>query len=136
MGTAELKKWSLTLHQGVALVSFAQGTLITPEMLIDTYDALNADPQKYRTTNAVYDLRNIVPDQTFGFERMLRVAGYVQANREPWWKHEKTALVVSTSVTYGLSRMYSALMDGKTGHQVKVFEEDLEAAIKWAQAPD
>ncbi len=131
-----MKKWRISLTQGLVLVKFEPGALVTPQMLKDVYDELNADPEKYRATNAVYDLRGIVPDPKAGFEQMENVALHVGTNRQDWWKHNKTAFVVNGKLSFGIARMYATLGEDKLGHQVNVFDDDLESAISWAQPAD
>ncbi len=80
--TAETKPWKLSLHQGVALIQFVSGTLVTPQMLKDVYHGLNDQPDKYRTTNMVWDLRNIVFAPSIGFEEVMRIVHHIQSTWE------------------------------------------------------
>lgn len=126
-------KWRLSIHQGVVLIQFEPGTVVTPEMLKDIYHELNSDPEKYRTTNIVWDLRNIVPSQSLGFEEMLQIVRHIQASWDDQWKHEKSALLVNSKALFGLSRIYASLVEDKLGYEVNVFEDGLQAAIDWAK---
>ncbi len=128
-----MKQWRISMRQGVVLVEFEDGTVLTPEMLLDIYRVLNADPQKYRTTNVVYDLRNTVPDKTANVDQIVDVAATFKTQRESWWKHEKTALVASTKVMYGLCRMYASMAEDTLDYEVQVFDNDLESAFIWAR---
>ncbi len=128
-----MKPWRLSSRQGVVLVEFDPGAVVTNQMRKDIYCELNADPQKYRTTNIVYDMRNIELDQSVNYENLIEVVEYFQASRESWWTHNKTALVVSSKVAYGLSRMYATLAEESLDYEVRVFDNDLESAISWAQ---
>lgn len=134
-GSGTDKVWRISIHQGLVLIKFQPGAFITHEILKSVYDELNADPQKYRITNVVYDLRDIVPDPNAGFKEMVDIVEHVKANRQDWWKHDKTAYVVSGKFSYGMARMYATLGENKLGHQVNIFDNDLEAAIKWAKLP-
>jgi hypothetical protein len=131
-----MNPWSISIDHGVVLIEFNPGTVITPDLLIDIYKALNADPEKYRSTNVVYDMRDIVPTEEASFEKMIGVVKTFQDQREGWWKHEKTALVVNSKIAYGLSRMYATLAEENLDYEVRVFDSDLTAAMAWAQASD
>lgn len=128
-----MKAWRISLKQGVVLIEFDDGTVVGPEMLLDTYRTLSADPEKYRSRNAVYDLRNIVPSADAGFETAREAVKTFGALRQEGWKHKKTALVVSSKITYGLCRMYATLVEENLDYEARVFDRDLEAAIRWAQ---
>lgn len=130
---SEDRPWQVLLYQGLALIEFARGTMVTPEMLMDINRFLNADPTKYRTTNLVCDLRNVMPSAKNGYKEMMHLAGRFRSLMESWWKHQKTALVVSSEVIYGLGRMYGALAEYNSGLQVEIFRNDLQAAIQWSQ---
>jgi hypothetical protein len=58
---------------------------------------------------------------------------YFKARREPWWKHDKTALVTNNAAVFGMARMYASLIEGKLNHQVAIFDNDLKAAIEWTR---
>ena len=115
------------------MVKFDPGTLVTPEMLEQVTDELNSQPQKYRVTNLVLDLRNVKPDPIVGYEELSQIAVHIQAGWENGWTHEKTAVVVTDKVTFGMSRIYAALADVQLNYRVRIFDNDLEAAIQWAQ---
>jgi hypothetical protein len=136
-GFSEDQPWQILLYQGLVLVEFAHGTMISPEMFADINRFLNADPTKYRTANLVCDLRNVVPSPETGYKEMMQLAGRFRGMMESWWKHEKTALVVSNELVYGLGRMYGALAEYNSGLKVEIFRNDLRGAIHWAcTAPD
>ena len=133
-GIKEMKPWRITLRQGLVLVTFEPGKEITLAMIRDINHQLNSDPKKYRLTNVVYDLRGIVPAKVIDLDKITELVEHMQTRRESWWKHEKTAMVVDSKITYGLSRMYTAMAEGVLEHQVNIFEDDLEAAIEWARS--
>jgi hypothetical protein len=62
------------------------------------------------------------------------MVAYFRARRESWWKHDKTALVVNSKVLFGMARMYATLMEGKLNHKVRIFENDLPAAMAWTRS--
>ncbi len=128
-----MNKWRISFDQGLVVVEFDSETPITDEMFIEIYRTLNSDPQKYRITNAVYDMRNIVLDENINFKNLFEMVKQFEVSRESWWKHEKTALVVNSKVAYGISRMYATLAQDQMGYEVQIFVDDLQAAIEWAQ---
>lgn len=127
------KDWRISLNQGVVLVQFSPGATVSAEVLVGLHDFLAADPEKYRKTNAVLDLRNIVPSGDTGYEQMQKIVHRFQVMRQAWWKHEKTALVVSNDLTFGLSRIYASLSENIENYRVKIFRDDLESALAWAR---
>jgi hypothetical protein len=131
-----MKTWRISLKQGVVLIEFDDGTVLGPETLLDIYQTLSNEPEKYRTVNSVYDLRNIMPADEVGFKQMMELVKSFKRLRQSEWKHQRTALVVSSKIAYGLSRMYASLVEENLDYEVKIFNEDLEMAIKWAQAQD
>lgn len=133
-----MKAWRISLKQGVVLIEFDQDTVLTPQTLLDVYQKLSSEPEKYRAVNSVYDLRNIVPTGDAGFEQMTEMVKAFKRMRKSGWKHKRTALVVSSKITYGLSRMYASLVEEKMDYDVRIFDKDLEGAIQWArgQEPD
>jgi peroxiredoxin len=127
------KDWRISLNQGVVLVQFSPGAMVTSEVLVDLHDCLVADPEKYRKSNAVLDLRNIVPSGDTGYEQMQKIVHRFQVMRQAWWKHEKTALVVSSDLAFGLSRIYASLAENIENYEVRIFKDDLEGAMAWAR---
>lgn len=129
-----MNTWRISQEQGVVLVEFDSGTELTPGMINKITDKMNSQPEKYRSVNAVWDIRVIVPNRDSGFDEMFRVMGYIQRHWDSGWQQSKTALVVGSEETYGLARMYASLAESKLDYRVGVFENDLQAAIDWAQA--
>jgi hypothetical protein len=136
IGEDSQKDWRISLSQGVVLVQFTPGATVTSEVIVALHDFLAADPDKYRNTNAVLDFRNIEPGGDTGYQEMQRIVHRFQVIRQAWWKHEKTALVVDSNLVFGLSRIYASLVEDIENYEVKIFKQDLPAAIAWAQASD
>jgi hypothetical protein len=130
------KDWRISLERGVALVQFAGGATINAELIKSAYNHLISHPEKYRSSNAVWDFRNIVVGPTMGYREISEVVNHLQRLRPTYWQHSKSAVVVENKVSYGLCRMYGALMDGKLDFELKIFENDLDAAIAWAGESD
>ncbi len=128
-----MKEWRLSIHQGVVLIEFDPGTVLNPAMMRVITGKMNAEPEKFRTTNVVWDIRNILPDHDSGFDEMFRVVDYIRASWESWWTQTKTALVVGSKETLGLGRMFAALAEQSLDYEVQIFDNDLEGAINWAQ---
>ncbi|MFH1843313.1 MAG: hypothetical protein ABIF77_08890 [bacterium] len=82
-------------------------------------------------THVLWDLRegNLAG---FSAEEIRQLADFVSGN---WGKsgRSRAALVVAQEVDFGLSRMYSALLDTRTKSQVRVFR-DPELALDWLMA--
>jgi hypothetical protein len=130
-----MQDWQLSLTQGIVLVKFRPGALITSQLIMDVYDVLDSDPEKYRTTNLVFDARDVSVEKGLDFDKIGSLLDYVLARRQAWPAHNKTAMVVNSKAVYGLGRVYAALVDFKIGLEVKLFEDDLQAAIDWAIPP-
>jgi hypothetical protein len=133
MRETAMESWRISIHQGLVLIQFDPGTVVTADMLTAITDTLNSEPDKYRSTNVVWDLRNIEPEPNRGFDKLMHVAEHIQAGWQPGWKQRKTAVVADSRVIYGLSRIYAALADHQLDYEVQVFENDLQAALEWAQ---
>jgi hypothetical protein len=127
-----LTEWTLDIYKGVTLVTFKPGTPIKPDLLRAVYDSLNSDPTKYRTCNVVWDVRGVLLAEKLGFEPIFKLVDYFTENREDWWTHDRTAFVVDKKAVAGLIRIFDALKDQKLPYEVKVFWDDLEAAVAWA----
>lgn len=128
------KDWRITIERGVVLIRFAQGAIIDADLLKSAYNQLAADPEKYRNVNAVWDFRKVIAGQRLGYAEISEVVEHFQSLRQGFWQHRKSAVVVGNKVSYGLCRMYGALMDGKLDFELNIFENDLDAAIAWAAA--
>jgi hypothetical protein len=129
-----MKPWRLSIKQGLVLIEFADNTLITVDELKGVFAELNSEPDKYRFTNVVWDLRNITPDENLNFESFSKLVDYFKTQRQSHWKHDKTALVVSSQVAYGLSRIFGALAEDTLDYELKIFVNELQAALDWAQS--
>ncbi len=136
IGAEAEKDWRISIDKGVVLVQFTPGTIVDFEVLKGVFGELNSDPAKYRTKNIVWDVRNVVPASKAGYMTMSKVVRHFVDQREDWWKNDKTAVVVSSKLAYGLGRIYAALVDGKLDYEVKIFEKDFEAAFLWARTSD
>lgn len=130
------KEWRISLERGVALVQFAAGATINAELIKSAYNHLISHPEKYRSSNAVWDFRNIIIGPTMGYAEISEVVDHLQRLRPTHWQHSKSAVVVENKAAYGLCRMYGALMDGKLDFELIIFKNDLDAAIAWAAAED
>jgi hypothetical protein len=70
--------------------------------------------------------------EKLGFDPIFKLVDYFTENREGWWTHDRTAFVVDKKAVAGLIRIFDALKDQKLPYEVKVFWDDLEAAVAWA----
>ena len=129
-------RWQISLSKGVVVIQFTPGTVVDLEVIKGVYKELISEPAKYRSTNAVWDFRGALPGQNLHYEELNKLVEHFRELRQDWWKHKKSAVVVSGKAAFGLIRMYGALMDGRLDHEMQIFENDLEAAIKWAQPQD
>jgi len=82
------------------------------------------------TKNLLLDCRNAKPDERILSQDLEKIAGVTKR----YWelrKTGKTAIVASTDIVFGLSRMYEAFVkiEGLT-HSVKVFRS-MDEAIEW-----
>jgi hypothetical protein len=128
-----MSNWRLSLHQGIALIEFDTGMMIAPDILKSIYHALNSEPDKYRTTNTVWDFRNIEVDPDLGFDEMMQIVKHIKSQWDHKWQSTKSAMVVKTKAVYGLVRIYAALVEDQLDYEVNLFDNDLQAAIDWAQ---
>jgi len=124
----------ITPLEGVILIQFTPGTVVSSELFKDIFSEFSADAEKYHHVNHVWDLRYITPSLKMGFEDMIRLVQHLKSRWDSQWKIEKTALVVASKAAFGLSRMFVTLAEDNLDYEVKVFENDLEAALDWARA--
>jgi hypothetical protein len=127
------KPWRLSQKQGLVLVEFEPGTEVSADVVLEVYYELDAEPISYHASNVVWDLRNIVPAPNSGYEKMLELVERFRELRRSWWRYNKTALVVASKVTFGLSRMYASITESIRDCEVQIFNTDLQAAIDWAR---
>jgi hypothetical protein len=132
-GAPHEKPWRLSLTRDVVLLEIQPGTVVSLEMLLDINRALNSDPAKYRALNLVCDLRDIVPDPGIRFQHLMHLTTHFCDLREACWTQQKIALVVNSEAVFGLGRMYSTLLECNNNVEVRVFSNDFESAIDWAQ---
>ena len=135
-GSATDNRWRISLRQGLVLVEFKPGTVLTSEMIKTITSALNAQPEKYRTTNAIWDMRHVAPGPETGFNEVFQVKEHIQTHWQSWWTQSKLALLTANKASYGMSRMFASLAESSLEYKVRIFKDDLQAAIEWAQAPD
>jgi hypothetical protein len=131
-----IKTWRISLKQGVVFVEFEDGAVTGAGTFMEISRELHSNPEKYRSSNLVLDLRNIVPGPDTGFESLQNMVQQFKATRQAGLAHKKTALVVAGKLAFGLSRIYASLVEDSLDYQVNVFEDDLQAAIAWAAYPD
>jgi len=107
-------------HKVVGDLSFAE--------LRAELSALYAQPDFEVDTHVLWDLTE-GHLTSFSADEIRQMADFVSGN---WGKsgRSRAALVVAQEVDFGLSRMYSALLDTRTKSQVRVFR-DLELALHW-----
>jgi hypothetical protein len=134
-GPLKMQEWRLTIHQGVVLIQFDSGTVVTPPMLKDIYRGLNAEPEKFRATKVVWDFRNIQFHPDIGYEKVLELVKHVEHEWDDSWQVKKSAIVAKSKAFFGVCRIYASLVNDQLNYEVNVFENNLQAAIDWAQ-PD
>ncbi len=128
-----MHEWRLSIHQGIVLIEFDAGTVININNFKGIYTELNTKPEKYRTTNMVWDLRNIDLDPDLGYEEITQLVKHIQDTWDKNWTTDKSAMVVKSKAVFGMTRVYAALVEVQLPYEVQIFEDDLQAAIDWAR---
>ena len=97
------------------------------EYLKDLYNSLDSGPDM----NACWDLQE-ADFTSVSSEDVRVIMKYVNQH---WGKEgkNKAALVVSRDLGYGMSRMFQAMMDGKSSNEINIFK-DINEAKKWIEA--
>lgn len=127
------QEWRLSLHQGIVLIEFDAGTVINFNNLKGIYAKLNSKPSKYRTTNMVWDLRNIELDLALGYGEITQLVKHIKNTWDKNWTTDKSAMVVKSKAVFGMTRMYAALVEVQLPYEVQVFDNDIQSAIDWAR---
>ena len=116
------------------MVHFIPGTVITADMIIAVNFDLDSQPCWYRTTNVVWDLRNTLPEPSAGYDAILELVKRFSQLKGDWWRRRKTALVVASKVSFGLSRIYASIVDDIIDSELQIFYQDMPAALCWADS--
>ena len=121
--------YTLNEQQGFVRVTFAGGTLVTPQMVMEVIDLENL---RYGTKrlNALWDFRGCLPPEHFGFNDMDDIVQHVQIQSGFKWS-PRVALLIEADVQYGLSRMYQMLVEGFPT-EVDIFYDESEA-LAWVR---
>jgi hypothetical protein len=102
--------------------------------LTDFIDTLNAYGKSGPTKFELYDARSI-DGKRLTFDEMSAFADYLAKHAEIRPLGSKTAVVVTESIDFGLSRMISILTEETTDYQIEAFR-DRDEALGWLGLPE
>lgn len=104
----------------------------TAEDVLAAFEVLLANPDFQPGMNGIADLRNA---KTFlSATDVMRVARYLIEHRNEIGK-SKTAVLVSSDVSVGTTRMFQAYSDDRVGIETRIFHE-LDEAHRWLGLDD
>ena len=92
---------------------------------------LNAYGKRGATIKELYDARSI-EGKRLSNDEMNMLAEYLAKYSDKRASGSKTAIVVSESLDYGLSRMITILTEDTTTYDIEVFR-DIAEAYKWLE---
>jgi hypothetical protein len=119
--------YKMQLQDGMILVSFKEGTEVTPDLIIELIrresDMLGDD-----YLNALWDFRGCLPSDDFGYASVERIIDYITHYPQVQW-NPRLAILVEPGVQYGLSRMYQTLVD-EFPTEIGIFHE-WAVAMAW-----
>jgi hypothetical protein len=104
---------------------------ISADDILLALKALYSSPDYDHSRNSLWDFRNCTIN--LSGDEMRKIINFEQKNRlEPGGG--KAALLVSSSVNFGLARMYNLLSEHKVEQTLMVFS-DYDEAIRWLEEP-
>jgi hypothetical protein len=130
-GAAPGRGFEISVEEDHVRVRAEPGSVVGADGLVAALEELFRLPA-YRSekTAVLWDFRGCETD--LRYETMRKVSEFVNAHYDPGWSHRFTALVVDRAVSYGMARMYEAMID-LLPIEVQVFRV-IEAARAWLAA--
>jgi hypothetical protein len=101
--------------------------------LSEFIDTLNVYGKNKPTKFELYDLRELSGER-FATNEIQGLASFLAAHAEKRVSGSKTAVVVSQTIDYGLSRMISMLTEGQVPYMIEVFRS-VQDANQWLEEP-
>lgn len=101
--------------------------LYTADGLLAAFEVLFDNPDFQPGMNGIADLRNVetYPPAT----DVMRIARYLIEHKDKIGK-SRTAVLVSSDVSFGTTRMFQAYADDSTGIETRIFHE-MDEARRW-----
>ncbi|MBN1163735.1 MAG: hypothetical protein JXB45_04100 [Candidatus Krumholzibacteriota bacterium] len=123
-------KYTIIKDRGL-IVSIHTGSVPDKEF-IDSYTKLFSDPEFDLGYNLLIDLRQ-AESVNRSSAALHTIASMVKARYQGSKQQPKTAIIASSDLSYGLSRMYQAYSDAVSGES-SVFR-NLDEALEWLGVP-
>ncbi|MEJ2154079.1 MAG: hypothetical protein P8X96_01990 [Desulfobacteraceae bacterium] len=117
-------EYTIEEQEHCVYVQFKDGSVVTPEMIIEALDSENA---LYPTGKQydIWDFRACFPSESFGYNAMLKIVDHIETHYSDNWGI-RTALLVDDATQFGLSRMFQTLSD-VFPVQITIFQDEAEA---------
>lgn len=112
------------------VVRLDPGTVLTLEMAQAALSQQRSRPE-HQTLNDIWDTRGCRADNLFDGDDVMGVVDYIQTLHFAGY-HRRTALVVDSDESYGVSRMFQTLGEDLP-YDIQVFR-DMERAREWVLA--
>lgn len=123
--------YAMALQDGIIRVIFAKGTVITHDLIIA---AIAEENQCFDTSklDAVWDFRGCLAPESFGYSEIEQIVQFIDLRISRW--SPRMAILVDSTVQYGLSRMYQMFVE-QFPTDVAVFYEE-GPALAWISRCD
>ena len=128
---ATVMGFAIAFAEGYMVVRFKPGTVLTREMALEALHQQRGRPEN-QTINDIWDTRGCRADADFNSADVISAVEYIQALHSAGY-HQRTALVVDSDESYGVSRIFQALGEGLP-YEIQIFR-DMESARTWIRSP-
>jgi hypothetical protein len=126
--------FNLEQQEGIVRVTFASGSVVTPQQIMEAIDLENAR-YDVEQLNSLWDFRGCLAPEDFGYDEIAQIIDYIDINKGCKW-NPRIAIIVEADVQFGLSRMFQMLVEGFPT-EVAIFYDQDEAESwigkKWFQ---
>ena len=109
-------------------VTIHPGAVLTPHTIVSILQEEFKRP-RHQVVSDLWDVRGCLADRTLNSEAMLQIVEFIQKRFTPDLMHRQTAIVVSDTEQFGLTRMFQIMAD-QLPYQVEIFRDPIDA-LSW-----
>ncbi|MBI9082110.1 MAG: hypothetical protein JEZ11_00850 [Desulfobacterales bacterium] len=120
--------FTIETMDGIMVVRFEPGTIFTYELASAALHRQRSRPESL-TTNDIWDTRGCAAASAFNSEQVMQIVDNIKSLHSGGQYHEKTALVVDSEESFGVSRMFQILGEAFP-YEIQIFT-DVRSARRW-----
>ena len=119
--------YTIEIKNEFILVSFNEGTLFSPELVVDALNLERNSPERL-TMNDIWDVRGGEPDKRLNSESVESIVQHIKKLHNGKY-HKRSAMVIDSKVALGMARMFQ-ILSAELPYESQAFE-DFQEAKEW-----